>query len=150
MIENEIVEVLDKKYKIDCEKVEESVENCKLDRYHAMYYLTLKHEKHTHEHISNTHLDEFRKKRKSSLLKLNPISKTPSLSKKKETTRDYRDDQLLTLKNGFSQNKNHNIRIRPKMTLDPRGVDPENCRFRKDSPDSPRRLLDCVGAYKGY
>lgn len=29
-------------------------------------------------------------------------------------------------------------------------VDPNKCRLRKDSPDSPRRLLDCLLAYKDF
>lgn len=41
-LEEEIMEILDRDYHVDRQKVIESVQGCRLDRYHAMYYLTLK------------------------------------------------------------------------------------------------------------
>jgi hypothetical protein len=42
VLEDQIVDVLDKNYRINPERVNDSVKNCRLDRFHAMYYLTLK------------------------------------------------------------------------------------------------------------
>ena len=42
VLEDDIVDVLDKNYRMNPEKVNDSVKNCRLDRFHAMYYLTLK------------------------------------------------------------------------------------------------------------
>lgn len=81
-LEDDIMNILDTDYHMDRQKVAESVINCRLDKYYAMYYLTLKNEKHTHKHIANDHLNEFKKKRKGSLQKLEPICRTPSLPKK--------------------------------------------------------------------
>jgi hypothetical protein len=50
VVEEAIIDILDKEYHIDRQKVVESVKNCRFDKYHAMYYLTLKNEKHTHRH----------------------------------------------------------------------------------------------------
>jgi malate synthase len=41
-MENEIIHVLNKNYNVDGQKVAESVLSGRLDRYNAMYYLTLK------------------------------------------------------------------------------------------------------------
>lgn len=52
----------------------------------------------------------------------------------------------MVLKTSKALNRKEiNIKMRPKLT-----IDPDRCRLRRNSPDSPRRLLDCVGAYKGY
>lgn len=72
-------------------------------------------------------------------MKLEPITRTPTVPKKTIT-----EDELFGLKTGkIFKGKEGHIRMRPKLT-----IDPDRCRLRKDSPDSPRRLLDCVGAYK--
>lgn len=42
LIEDTIVDILDKEYHMDPQKVVESVKSCRFDKYHAMYYLTLK------------------------------------------------------------------------------------------------------------
>jgi hypothetical protein len=98
VLEDDVMDILDKDYHIDKQKVADSVKNCKLDKYHAMYYLTLKNEKHYHRHTKNDHLDEFKKQRKGSLIKLEPISRTPSLSKKVKTHHENRDERILSLK----------------------------------------------------
>ena len=82
MIEEAIIDIIDKEYHLDAQKVIESVKNCKFDKYHAMYYLTLKNEKHTHKHTLLSNLDEFKKQRKGSLIKLQPITRTPSIHRK--------------------------------------------------------------------
>lgn len=74
MIEQDVIEIIDKDYHVDSQKVVESVKNHKFDKYHALYYLTIKNEQHTHKHISNNdHLNEFKKRRKGSL-KLQPLT----------------------------------------------------------------------------
>ena len=57
VVEDVIVEIIDQEYHLDPLKVVESVKNCRFDKYHAMYYLTLKPERHTHKHPEITHLD---------------------------------------------------------------------------------------------
>jgi serine/threonine protein kinase len=42
VIEESIIDIIDKEYHVDPQKVIESVKNCRFDKYHAMYYLTLK------------------------------------------------------------------------------------------------------------
>lgn len=42
VIEERIVEIIDKEYHVDPQKVIDSVKSCKFDKYHALYYLTLK------------------------------------------------------------------------------------------------------------
>lgn len=42
VVEDAIVEIINKEYHLDPQKVVESVKNCRFDKYHAMYYLTLK------------------------------------------------------------------------------------------------------------
>jgi len=42
MIEEDVIEVIDKDYHVDPQKVVESVKNHKFDKYHALYYLTIK------------------------------------------------------------------------------------------------------------
>lgn len=106
-----------------------------------MYYLTLRNEKHTHRHPEITHLDEYKKQRKGSLIKLQPITRTPSLSKKNDS-REKSTAYALSLKTSRVE-KDGVVRMRPRKT-----IDINNCRLRRDSPDSPRRLLDCLAAYK--
>ncbi len=100
-----------------------------------MYYLTIKNEKHTHKHIQNDdHLDEFKKRRKGSLIKLEPIpSRTPSISKRNNSFKVLKIDKKSELK--LSQKQS---------------IDPNTSRLRKSDPDSPRRLIDCLAAYKAY
>jgi|688.fasta_scaffold777219_1 5'-AMP-activated protein kinase catalytic alpha subunit len=43
LVEDQIIEIIDREYHIDGQKVVESVKSCRFDKYHAMYYLTLKH-----------------------------------------------------------------------------------------------------------
>lgn len=50
------MEILDKEYHMDPQRVIESVKGCRFDKYHAMYYLTLKNENQTHRHTQN-HMD---------------------------------------------------------------------------------------------
>lgn len=71
-------------------------------------------------------------------MKLTPITRTPSIRKKS----DSKDKNTLSLKSSRLE-KDGIIKMRPKKT-----IDINNCRLRKDSPDSPRRLLDCLAAYK--
>jgi len=67
------------------EKIADSVKNCKLDKYHAIYYLAIKNEKaNQRQKDSSEDIDRFKKQRKSSVIKLKPISKTPSISRKKQ------------------------------------------------------------------
>jgi serine/threonine protein kinase len=140
VVEEQIIEIIDREYHMDGQKVIESVKSCRFDKYHAMYYLTLKHEKHTHKHPQITHLDEYKKQRKGSLIKLQPITRTPSLTKKSNSRE--RTAYTLSLKTSRVE-KDGVVRMRPRKT-----IDPNTCRLRKDSPDSPRRLLDCLAAYK--
>jgi ribosome-binding factor A len=135
------VDIIDKEYHLDPLKVVESVKNCRFDKYHAMYYLTLRNEKHTHHHPEITHLDEYKKQRKGSLIKLQPITRTPSLSKKSDS-REKSAAYALSLKTSRVE-KDGVVRMRPRKT-----IYINNCRLRRDSPDSPRRLLDCLAAYK--
>lgn len=145
VLEDEVMDILDKDYHIDRQKVAESVKYCRLDKYHAMYYLTLKNEKHFHRHTQNDHLDEFKKQRKGSLVKLDPISRTPSLSKKKVNTHhESRDERIMSLKTSRVI-KSKELTIKTRQT-----IDPSQARLRKNSPDSPRRLIDCLAAYKPF
>ena len=116
-MENEVVNVLNKNYKVNTDKVTESVTNCRLDRFHALYYLTLKNEKQTGRHIStDKHLDEFKKQRKSSLLKLEPI-RTPTLPKKNVYA--LNDDPIISMKTSRKL-ETREVRRRPaKLMIDP-------------------------------
>ena len=47
VVEEEVVDILSKNYKVNADKVAESVISCKLDKFHALYYLTIKNERQT-------------------------------------------------------------------------------------------------------
>lgn len=112
-------------------RVTQSVMGRQFDKFNALYYLTLKSMQH-----SNPEISLFKKQKRSSLVKLEPISRTPI--PKAKPTQEY----LLSLKTG-PVNSKHLSKPRLKMTFDAR------TRYRnRDQPDSPRRLLDCVAAYK--
>ena len=144
VLEDSIVKMLDKEYRMNPEKVVDSVKNCRLDKYHAVYYLAIKNEKASHRHRDTDGLDQFKKERKSSLIKLKPISRTPSVSRKKPTV-DFNAKDLLALKTNRVE-KDGIVRMRARPS-----IDPNQCRLRRsDSPDSPRRLIDCLAAYKEY
>lgn len=135
VIEEDVIEVIEKDYHVDPQKVVDSVKNHRFDKYHALYYLTIKNQKHTHRHIQNDeHLDEFKKRRKGSLIRLEPITtRTPSVARKNNSLRTSRIEKMIDLK--LSQ-KHY--------------IDPNTSRLRKSDPDSPRRLIDCLAAYKAY
>lgn len=42
MIEEDVIQVIGRDYHVDPQKVVESVKNHKFDKYHALYYLTIK------------------------------------------------------------------------------------------------------------
>lgn len=75
--------------------INNSVMNCRLDRNRALYYLTLKKMRNNPEIA----LNNFKKKRRSSTIRLTSLSKTPSLSKEKNKViaEDY-----LSLKTGLT------------------------------------------------
>lgn len=73
---------------------------------------------------------------------MKPIARTPSLHKKS----DEKDSTTYALSLKTSRvEKDGVVRMRPR-----KAVDVNNCRLRRDSPDSPRRLLDCLAAYKDF
>ena len=80
-------------------------------------------------------MDEFKKRRKGSLIRLEPItsSRTPSVPRKNNSLKISRIEKMIDLK------------LSQKQT-----IDPNSSRLRKSDPDSPRRLIDCLAAYKGY
>jgi hypothetical protein len=79
LVEEQIIEIIDREYHIDGQKVIESVKSCRFDKYHATHSQTLK----KYPPASSDHPpDEYKKQRKGSLIKLQPISRTPSLTKK--------------------------------------------------------------------
>ena len=59
--------------------INDSVMNCKLDKNRALYYLTLKKMRNNPEMTVST----FKKKRRSSMVRLASLSKTPTISKEK-------------------------------------------------------------------
>ena len=73
MLEDSILNMLDKDYQINPEKIAESVKNCKLDKYYATYYLAIKNEKTNQKHTNSHTFDRFKKQKKSSSIKLIPI-----------------------------------------------------------------------------
>ena len=52
-MEDEIVEMLHRNHHIDRNRVTESVRKGRLDRFNALYYLTLKNEKSQHKNTTN-------------------------------------------------------------------------------------------------
>ena len=80
---------------INVKLINDSVMNCKLDKNRALYYLTLKKMRNNPEMTVST----FKKKRRSSMVRLASLSKTPTLSKEKNKViaEDY-----LSLKTGIT------------------------------------------------
>lgn len=130
--------MLEKEHHMESKKVMDSVANCRFDRYRATYYLALRSLRNTQKHGM---VNQFKKQRKNSLIKLQPISRTPTPSKKDGLSE--KDSLVLALKTS-RLDKDAVFRQRPRVT-----IDPSTARLRKSSLDSPRRLLDCLAAYKG-
>jgi hypothetical protein len=114
--------------------VYESVKGYKLDKYHAAYYLVLKRESLVRKRSGGAQVSKYKKQRKSSLLKLEPIIRTP-LQKHKE------QDPLKSLKVDVDSARGR--------SLHPQNLVLNSCRLRRKTPDSPRRLIDCMALYKG-
>jgi len=83
LLETDVVKILSTDYHLDASKVADSVINCRFDKFYAMYYLTLKKEQQTHEHTKDRDVSQFKKRRRNSLIKLDPL--TPNLKKLKKT-----------------------------------------------------------------
>ena len=126
-----MVSRIEKAHQVAGTRVTESVLGRQLDKFNALYYLTLKSMQ-----PSNPEISLFKKQKRSSLVKLEPISRTPLL--KAKPTQEY----LLSLKTGPVNSKRLS-QPRLRLTFDAR----TRCRNR-EQPDSPRRLLDCLAAYK--
>jgi hypothetical protein len=73
-------------------------------------------------------------------VKLDPIARTPTVPK--NNIDREKTHHALTLKTSRVE-KDGVVRMKPRKVSNP-----NSCRLRKDSPDSPRRLLDCLAAYK--
>lgn len=69
--------------------------NCKLDKNRALYYFTLKKMRNNPEMTVNT----FKKKRRSSMVRLASLSRTPTLSKEKQKVIA---EDFLSLKTGIT------------------------------------------------
>ena len=115
-------------------RVYESVKNYKLDKYHAAYYLILKKECEVRKRSGDVNISKYKKQRKSSLLKLEPILRSP-LQKHKE------QDPLRLSKMDIDSGRSR--------SLYPQNLGLNSCRLRRKTPDSPPRLLDCLAIYKG-
>lgn len=130
--------MLEREHHFDAQRVAESVRGCRLDRYHAMYYLAIRHEKHSHRHPEMSHLDEFKKQRKGSTLRLDPI-RVSSLPRSRKS--QSREKAALGLKSSLLE---HDGIVRMRVRREP-----NTCRLRAANPsESPIRLLDCLANYK--
>lgn len=68
------------------------------------------------------------------MIKLEPIaSRTPSIPRRNNSFKLSKIDKKSELR--LSQKQN---------------IDPSTSRLRENDPDSPRRLIDCLAAYKAY
>lgn len=74
MLESKVTDHIERSLNIEAKIIEDSIRGCKLDRFRAIYYITLKNMKQ---------LTPYRK-RKSSLVKLQPICLTPALLSSKD------------------------------------------------------------------
>lgn len=69
--------MIEKAHQVAGSRVAESVKGRHFDRFNALYYLTLKSLQH-----SNREVSLFKKRKRSSLIKLEPISHTPTVKGK--------------------------------------------------------------------
>lgn len=99
--------MIEKAHQVAGARVAESVKGRQFDRFNALYYLTLKSVQH-----SNREVSLFKKRKRSSLIKLEPISHTPTIKGKAH------NEQLLMLKTGGMKPKES--RPKPRLVIDTR------------------------------
>ena len=125
--EESILALAQKQCKVDKRKVIESVKSYKLDKFRAIYYLLLKRQMQNAE--NNANISPYKKQRRNSIMKLQPIIRTPR-----------KEEKLIKAE-------------LPNLDINSRGktLEINSCRLRKEAtPDSPRRLIDCLAIYKGF
>jgi hypothetical protein len=121
-----VLDLAEKDCRVKRKRVVESVKEYKLDRYHAIYYLLLQREKQNRINMEAS-MGSYKKQRRNSL-KLNPI--------RRSIQRQGHENDLL------------------KAVLDSKqrrgSFEIKQFRLRRAAtPESPRRLLDCLALYKG-
>lgn len=135
-IEDKVLETIESCQRIDWKIIKDSVTNCQLNRNRALYYLTLKS-------IKDGRLNPYKKKKRSSIIRLDSIALTPSSSKSKAHS------------NRASLNRDSNQSTpqrKVKINLPtPRLIfDTKRLRLRLSTPESPRRLIDFLGEPRDY
>jgi hypothetical protein len=130
--EDSVLAILELDFGLNQRKVSESVKNYNLDKYRAHYYLILARQLTSKQnYLCDSVLSKYKKQRKSSLSKLEPIARTP-ISKSK-------DNDSLKIKN------TENLRIRRGSV----NLEVPTVRVRKErTPENPRMLMESLPLYK--
>jgi hypothetical protein len=119
------------------------VQRGKFDKYRPLYYLSLQK---LQRQDPNQRLNSLRKEKKHSSRKLEPLTRNPSVSRKPGCSGDKEID-LVEMKLGVPMTSRGSKNIE-KRAINCSPIDPNKSRLRKNSIDSPRRLLDCLPAYR--
>jgi serine/threonine protein kinase len=134
--EEGVLGILEREFGLSAKKVGESVKGYSLDRFRAHYYLVLARQMAAGQGLLGVGiLTKYKKQRKSSASKLEPIARTPIKPNK------TKDTDLLKVPLGQTEN----MRIRRGSV----NLDPPTVRVRRErTPESPRKLKSSLALYE--